>query len=87
MQSMKNVLPSNEGVLYEFYDFRPHRIHEYPKEHVPDLVFIQQFCTRCEGFEDCKPDCERCGTRKHAFWDDHVGDIHTSANLGRGSDR
>jgi len=44
--------------------------------HVPDLVYVQQFCSQCEGAEDCG-ECVRCGRRKHSFWDNPVGDLLT----------
>ncbi len=78
MQPLKNVLPSSDGVLYVFYDFETTQNTRYcdtAKEHVPNLVCIQQFCSRCEGIEDCERECERCGVRKHAFWDDSVGNL------------
>ena len=39
------------------------------------MLRIQQFCWRCEGIEDYERECERCGVRKHAFWEDPVGDL------------
>ena len=80
MQPLKNVLPSSDGVLYVFYDFETTqntRYSETAKVHVPNLVCIQQFCSRCEGVDDSAQDCERCGIRKHSFWEDPVGDLLT----------
>ena len=57
--------------------FQNTRYSETAKEHVPNLVCIQQFCSPCEGFDDCERGCERCGIRKHAFWEDPVGDLLT----------
>ena len=78
MQPLKNALPSSDGVLYVFYDFETTqntRHSETAKEHVPNLVCIQLFCSRCEGIEDCERECECYGARKHAFWEDPVGDL------------
>ena len=78
MQPLKNVLPSSDGLLYVFYDLKTMqnmRYSETAKVHVLNMVCIQQFCSRCEDFDDGERDCERCGSRKHAFWDDPVGDL------------
>ena len=80
MQPLKTVLPPSDGVLYVFYDFettRNTRNSETAKEHVPNVVWIQQFCSRCEGIDDCERGCERCGIHKHTFWEDPVGDLLT----------
>ena len=80
MQPLKNVLPPSDGVLYVFYDFETTQNTQYSetaKVHVPNLVCIQHFCLRCEDVDDSERDCERCGFRKHASWDDPVGDLHT----------
>ncbi len=74
------MLPSSDRVLYVFYDFETTqntRYTETAKVHVPIMVCIQQFCSRCEDVDDSERDCERCGIRKHAFWDDPVGDLLT----------
>ena len=47
------------------------------KEHVPNLVCVQQICANCEETEDCSIDCERCGRRRHKFWNDPVRDLLT----------
>ena len=55
MQPLKNVLPPSYGVLHVFCDFETTqntRYSETAKEHVPNLVCIQRFCSRCEGVED-----------------------------------
>ena len=78
MRPLKNMLPLSDGVLYVFYDFETMQntqFFETAKVHVPNLVCIQQFCSRCEDVDDSERDCERCGIRKHAFWDDPVGDL------------
>ena len=43
--------------------------------HVPNLVCIEQFCSRCENIRDINIDCKQYGTLKHAFGDDPVGDL------------
>ena len=78
MQPLKNVLPPSDGVFYLFYDFETPQITQYSdteKVHVPSLVCIQQFFSRCENSDDVEQDCEQCGRRKHSFWDEPVGDI------------
>ena len=78
MQPLKNVLPPADGVLYVFNDLETTqhtRNSETAKERVLNLVCIQQFCSRYEGFADAERGCERCGIRKHAFWDAPVGDL------------
>ena len=80
MQPLTNVLPLSDGVLYVFYDFETTqntRYSDITKVHVPNLVCIQQFCSRCEDVDDSARECERCGIRKHSFWDDPVGDLLT----------
>jgi hypothetical protein len=78
MRPLKDVLPANaDNVLYIFYDFENTQNKTYSdtaKEHVPNLVCVQQFCARCEEIEDCSVDCVPWGRRSHSFWNDHVGD-------------
>jgi hypothetical protein len=78
MQSLKNVLPSGDRLLYVFYDFETTQTTRYSSTarlHVPNLVCIQQFCSRCESSDDINQDCTQCGKRKHGFWEDPVGDM------------
>ena len=77
MQPLKNVLLSSDGVLYDFETTQNTRYSETAKEHVCNVVCVRQFCWRCEGIDDCDCDCERFGVRKHAFWKNPVGDLHT----------
>ena len=53
---LKNVLPANaNNVLYIFYDFEATQNNTYSdtaKDHVPNLVCVQQFCARCHEIED-----------------------------------
>jgi len=83
MRPLKDVLPANaDKVLYVFYDFETTQNKRYsdnPQPHVPNLVCVQQFCARCEDMED-GVDFERCGKRRHCFWDDTVGDLLTFVN-------
>ena len=44
-------------------------------EHIPNLVYLQQFCSHCEMQPDISVVCERCGKRRHSFYDDPVGDL------------
>ena len=80
MQSLKNVLPSSDGVLYVFYDFETEQNTRYSdtaKVNVPNLVCIQQICLRCESVDDVRHECEQCSKRKHSFWEDPVGETLT----------
>ncbi len=80
MQQLKNVLPSSDGVLYVFYDFETTQNTRYSETAnvlVPNLVCIQQVCSRFEDVDDSEQDSDRCGIRKHAFWDDLVVDLLT----------
>jgi hypothetical protein len=80
MQPLKNVLPSSDGVLCVFYDFGTTQNTPYSdtaKLHFPNLVCIQQFCSRCESSNDVDQVCTQCGKSKHAFWQDPVGDMLT----------
>jgi hypothetical protein len=81
MRPLKDVLLANaDNTLYIFYDFETIQNKTYSdtaKEHVPNLVCVQQFCARCEEIEDCSIACDRCGRRRYSFWNDHVGDLLT----------
>ena len=80
MQPLKNVQSSSDGVLYVFYDIETTQNTQYSEtaqEHVPNLLCLQQFCSSCEGVDDSGRECERCGIRQHAFWEDPVGDLLT----------
>jgi len=61
-----------------FYDFettQDTKFSENATQHIPILVCIQQFCSACEMQEDIETDCDRCGRRRHYFYDDPVGDL------------
>jgi hypothetical protein len=65
-QSLKNVLPSGDRVLYIFYDFETTQTTRYSNTArmlVPNLVCIQQFCFRCES-TDVDQYCTQCGKKK-----------------------
>jgi len=69
--------PAGDKVLYVFYDFETSQNTEFADEaklHVPNLVCVQQFCSRCEDAEDAS-DCVRCGTRRLSFWQDPVEEL------------
>jgi hypothetical protein len=78
MQPLKNELPCNDNVLFVFYDFETTQDTKFSNnatEHIPNLVCVQQFCSMCEMQDDIDTDCERCGKRRHSFFDDPVGDL------------
>jgi hypothetical protein len=78
MQPLNNFFTSSDRVLYVFYDFETTQTTRYSdtaKLHVPNLVCIQQFCSRCECSDDVDQDCTQCGKRKHSFWEDPVCDM------------
>ena len=79
MRRLKDVLPANaDNVLYVFYDFETTQNKTYSdtaKEHVPNFVCVQQFCTRWQIMDDVSRHCERCGSRRHSFWNYPVWDI------------
>jgi len=62
MRPMKDALPSDgDRVQYVFYDFentQNTRYSDKATEYVPKLVCVQQFCSQCEGLDDCG-DCVR----------------------------
>jgi len=41
------------------------------------ILFAFSISAVCEKDRDIDADCVRCGRRKHAFWDDPVGDLLT----------
>jgi hypothetical protein len=75
---LQNVLPNSDDVLFVFYDFettQDTKVSGSASVHVPNLVCLQQFCSLCETRDDIDEDCERCGRRKHEFFEDPVGDL------------
>ena len=81
MRPLKDEAPPSDVVLYVYYDFEMTQNTTYSDGgatlHVPNLVCLQQFCSRCEDVEDAKRECERCGVRKDSFWADPVGAMLT----------
>jgi hypothetical protein len=78
MQPLKNVLTSGDGVLFVFYDFEKTQDTQYSdtaRLHVPNLVCIQQCCSRCESSDNVDENFTQCGKGKHSFWEDPVGDL------------
>ena len=80
MRTLSNELPRSDNVLFVFYDFestQDTRFTDSATQHVPNLVYLQQFCSLCETREDIDEDCERCDKRKHSFFEEYVGDLLT----------
>ena len=79
-EASKGLLTANaDKVLYVFYDFETTQNKRYSdkaKGHLPNLVCVQQYCARCEEVEG-DIECERCGKRRHSFWDDPIGGLLT----------
>ena len=78
MSPLKNVLPADDKVLYVFHNFETTQNARYSDRdtlHVPNLVWMRQFCSRCEDMEDIARDCIQCGKRSHSFWEDPFGDV------------
>jgi len=78
MAPLVNELPKSDKVLFVFYEFettQDTRISDSATLHVSNLVYLQQFCSRCEIQADIDTDFERCGRRRHSFWEDPVGDL------------
>jgi hypothetical protein len=68
----------SEHVLYVFYEFKTtqdKKRSDKTNVHVPNLVCLHQFCSKCNNISDIEQDCIQCGKRKHSFWDDSVGDM------------
>ena len=79
MQPLKDVSPRSDDVLFVFYDFettQEERYSDVATQHVPNLVCVQQFCSRCEMQQsDIDVHCLQCGQRTHSFFEDPVGDL------------
>jgi hypothetical protein len=78
MQPLKNELPCSDDVLFVFYDFQTTqdtKFSDNATKHVPILVCLQQSCTACDMQGNIDKDCERCGKRRHSFYEDPVGDL------------
>jgi len=75
LRPLKNVLPAGDRVLYFFYDFETTQNTGYADVanlHVPNVVYVQQFCSRCEEAGDIKRDCVQSSVSRHSLWDDPV---------------
>jgi len=75
MRPLRNALPASDGVFFIFYDFETTKHTRYSEKatvHVPNLVFVQQFCSKCENVEDIEQHCVWYGKIKHSFWKDPV---------------
>ena len=75
MAVLSPQIPSSEKVLYVFYDIETTQDTPYSTNaflHVPNLICVQQFCTKCQHVDDINIPCDHCGTRKHSFWDTPV---------------
>jgi len=80
MRPLKNVLPAGDKVLYVFYDFETTQNTRYSETatlHIPNLLSLQQYCSKYEDAEDVEGDCVQCGVRKHSFWDDPVSNMQS----------
>jgi len=56
MRTLKDELTSGGSkVLYVFYDFETtqNKYSDKATIYVPNLVSVEQFCSQCEGVEDC----------------------------------
>jgi hypothetical protein len=59
MQPLKNVVPSSDGELHVFYDFETTQNTQYSNTawlHVPKLVCVRKFCSRCESSDNIDKD-------------------------------
>jgi hypothetical protein len=78
MQPLKNELARSDNALFVFYDFETRQNTKFSKnttEHIPTLVCVQKFCSVCEMQDNIEMDCNRCGRRRHSFYEDSVRDL------------
>jgi len=78
MKPLMNELPLSDDVLFVSYDFettQDTKFNESATVHLPNLVCLQHFCTACEMHDDIYEDCAHCGTRRHSFFEEPVGDL------------
>jgi hypothetical protein len=78
MAPLRDMMPPSNRVLYVFYDFETTQNKRYPEKatvHAPNLVCVQQFCSRRESIAEVEQDCEQCDRRQHSFREDPVGDF------------
>ena len=79
MRPLSNELPRRDNVLFVFFDFETTQDTIFTDSATvlfPNLVCLQQFCSLCETRNDIDEECERCGKRKHPFFEDPVGDLN-----------
>jgi hypothetical protein len=62
-------------VFYDSETTQDTKFSENASEHILILVCAKQFCTASEMEDDIEMDCDRCGRRRHSFYDDPVGDL------------
>jgi len=53
--------------VYDFETTKDTRLNDKTYVHVPNLVCLQQFCSKCESVTDIDQDCIQCNKRKHMF--------------------
>lgn len=78
MKPLKNEMAFSDTIIYVFYEFETTqntKCSEKATVHVPNLVCVQQFCSRYENMEGIHLECAQCGKRIHALWEDPVGDL------------
>ena len=78
MRPLKNVFSAGEKGTVCFYDFETTQNTRYSDRatlHVPNLVCVLHFCSRCEDVEDIQCKCVQWGERKHPFLYDPVGSM------------
>jgi len=61
--------------LFDFETTQNTRYSEKATIRVPNLVCVQQFCSKYEHMEDIQQHFLQGGKRNHSFWDDPVGDL------------
>ena len=74
MRPIVNVPASSERVRYVLYYFdttQDTKRLDKTNVHVPNLVCLQQFCSK----SDKERDCVECSKGKHSSWEDTVGDM------------
>jgi hypothetical protein len=62
-------------VFYDFETTQDTKFSENATERIPNFVCVLQFCSVCEIQDVNESGCERCGKRRHSFFDDPVGDL------------
>ena len=78
MRPLSDELLRSDNVSFVYYDFETRkntRFTDSATVHVPNLVSLQKLCSQCETRVDIDEDCQRCGKRKHSFFEDPVGDL------------